>query len=520
MIVSVNDFDIRSPLPERKLPKLETDPVINGETPSNRVNPDINGDEPPNRVDTVGVKSLPLAKKFDIKRFLPIVAIVALVLVIGWVVVRLLIPNLRGAAGETTTELTYWGLWEDNSVVEGLLAEFESKNPGIKVTYKKNVKTDYRSRLQGRLAKTGETEDVPDVFRIHASWIPMMKESLAAVPTNVVTELDMENDFFDTYKADLKDGGKYWAVPLMYDGLAMFYNKSILDSAGVSPPKTWWGFRDLAKKLTVKDEMGKISIAGAAMGVTDNVDHWSDIVGAMMKQNGVDLIKGEEENLKKLKAVLTFYTLFRTSDEVWNETLPLSTQYFGSGKLAFYFAPSWRIFDLEQINPSLDFEVTGIPQLATLEGVDPEAVEKGQTEGNLTNINWSTYWVEGVNNKSKNQKEAWKLLSFLASKESLEKFYKSASQVRSFGEIYPRKSLSTSLSANRKLKAWVDAANTASTWNLASRTHDEAVNDEMIKYFEDAINSIVARNSQIDEVIPTLINGVKVTVQKYNIKGM
>lgn len=510
MIVVVSDFDIKSPLPARQI-------SVPDENESKTVGPEpvrATIEEQPK------ASAAKMAPKLSLTRYWPIAAIVIVIFLIVMVVFKFLIPNLKGATGQTVSELTYWGLWEDSNIIQGLLAEFESKNPGIKVKYIKNSKTDYRSRLQGRLSKSGGTEEVPDVFRIHATWLPMMKDYLAPVPGNVAGEIQLESDFFDTYKNDLKEDGKYWAIPLMYDGLSMFYNKDILDSAGLAIPKTWWGFRDVAKKITVKDEFGKISIAGAAMGVTENVDHWSDIVGAMIKQNGVDLLKGGEANLKKLKGVLTFYTLFKTSDQIWNETLPASTLFFASGKLAFYFAPSWRIFDIEQINPALKFEVGQIPQLATLEGSDPEMVEKGQVEGNLTNIQWSTYWAEGVSNKSKNQKDAWKLLAFLASKESLEKFYQSASQVRSFGEIYPRKSMATSLSSQPKLKAWVETANSASNWYLSSRTFDDGINDEMITYFGDAINGIVQKNTPIDDVVPTLINGINRTVSKYGIKRM
>ena len=346
----------------------------------------------------------------------------------------------------------------------------------------------------------------------------MMKDYMASVPTATSTNLKMDSDFYETYRTDLKENGKYWGIPLMYDGLALFYNKNILDAAGVQPPKTWWGLRDLAKKLTVKDASGKISIAGVAMGVTDNVDNWSDILGVMLKQNGVDLLNLDATNQQKLQGVLTFYSLFRTSDQVWDESLPNSTLDFANGKLAFYFAPSWRIFDIETLNPQLAFEVIPLPQLPTLDGVDPAKIESGEVSGNLTNIHWSSYWIEGVNNKSQHQAEAWKFLSFLASTEGLQKFYQSASQVRSFGEIYPRKSMANLLSSNTKLKAFISAADTASTGYLSSRTFDNGLNDDMISYFADAINGMVQKNETADAVYPALANGINLTIQKYRLQ--
>lgn len=510
MIVSVTDFDIKSPLPPRQVPVVDnTDPTV--------ITPDTVVTDVP--VKTTEEEIDPIKpKKSSLGKLLPIIGIIVLLGLIALVVFKLLLPNLGNQANKEVKIINYWGLWEDNNVVQGLISEFESKNPGIKINYSKKSKTDYRTRLAGRLAKSGTTEDVPDVFRMHVSWLPMMKDYVEPVPAKVATDVQLDVDFFDAYKTDLKEGGKYWGIPLMYDGLSLFYNKDILTAAGVQPPKTWWGLRDLAKKLTVKDINGKLTVAGVAMGVTDNVDNWSDIIGVMLKQNGVDLFDLDSANQQKLQGVLTFYTLFRTNDQVWDESQPNSTLAFANGKLAFYFAPSWRVFDIETLNPQLAFEIVPIPQLPTLEGVDPAKIESGELAGNLTNINWSTYWVEGVNNKSSYKTEAWKFLTFLASKEGLQQFYQAASQVRSFGEIYPRKSMSQLMSGNQKLKAFVNSADSASNWYLSSRTFDDGLNDEMTKYFADAINGIVQKNSTAMTVYPDLENGINLTIQKYRLQ--
>jgi len=56
--------------------------------------------------------------------------------------------------------------------------------------------------------------------------------------------------------------------------------------------------------------------------------------------------------------------------------------------------------------------------LPTLQNISDSSAN---STANLTNIHWATYWAEAVNSQSKHQKEAWKFLEFLASKESLEK---------------------------------------------------------------------------------------------------
>jgi ABC-type glycerol-3-phosphate transport system substrate-binding protein len=126
--------------------------------------------------------------------------------------------------------------------------------------------------------------------------------------------------------------------------------------------------------------------------------------------------------------------------------------------------------------------------------------------------------VEGVNPKSKNQAAAWKFLTFLSTKENLEKLYTTASQTRSFGEIYPRKSMASSLSANAMLLPFTQGADSAQGWYLSSNTADGGLNETMIGYFANAINAMVFKNSTADIVLPDLRNGINQLVQKYGLK--
>lgn len=515
--------DIKSPLPPRRA-NIQEEPEIPIEIPPEEninVGEKVSENEATNEPGFTSVSSKPIEKKgFDFKSLdkkqLIIFGGIGLAIVLIFILIfGVLVPNLRRNSGKKTV-INYWGLWEDSSVINGIIADYEAKNPNIQIKYTQQQRNDYRTRLAGRLTKTGQSgEEVPDIFRIHSTWIPMFRNILAPVPTTTANNLKLDNDFFDTYKRDLKEGNSYLAIPLMYDGLALFYNKDLIDAAQVELPKSWWNLENAANKLTVRDNSGNIKIAGAAMGLVDNIDHWSDILGLMAKQNGVNFLINDPTNNKKLQDVIAFYTLFATKDKVWNSSLPSSTEMFAAGKLAFYFAPSWRIFNIEEMNPNLKFEITTVPQLPTLANVP---IDQITNDTDLTDIHWSTYWVEGVNSKSKNQKEAWKFLEYLASNENLEKMFTTESQIRSFGEIYPKKSLAESLASNPKINPFTSKADKAENWYLASRTFDDGLNDEMIKYFGDAVNSVVKNGKDPSDVMTPLRNGVNQLIQKYQLK--
>ena len=72
-------------------------------------------------------------------------------------------------------------------------------------------------------------------------------------------------------------------------------------------------------------ENGKVVQAGVALGSTNNVDHWPEIIGLMMIQDQVDL-----NTLLNAENALTFFTIFNLVDGVWDETLPSSTSFFVS----------------------------------------------------------------------------------------------------------------------------------------------------------------------------------------------
>jgi multiple sugar transport system substrate-binding protein len=339
----------------------------------------------------------------------------------------------------------------------------------------------------------------------------MFRQNLAPVPSELVTKIGLENDYWNIYKDDLKENNNWLSVPIMYDGLALFYNQELLDAAKIAIPDDWWELEQAAKKITVKDSKGNIEISGVGMGIVNgNVDHWSDILGLMMKQNGINFNQLTTGYDKNLEDVLKYYSSFaKSSDNVWNESMPSSTNLFANGKLAFYFGPSWRVFDIEKLNKSLKYGITTVPQLPTNGGFTGDDTE-------LTNIHWATYWTEGVNNRSKYQAEAWKFVEYLSSKEVLEKLYAAQSQTRSFGEIYPKKSMGESLKNNNKVWPFVSVADNAKSWYLASATNDDGLNTEMQKYFADAVNQMT--QSGAETVLSNLKNGISQLQTKYGLR--
>ena len=402
--------------------------------------------------------------------------------------------------------LTYWGLWEPEEVIRPLLDEFQTVHPNVKVEYQMQSPPEYRERLQSALSQGRG----PDIFRIHNTWIPMLRSSLSPVPENIYTASDMETLFYPAVKSDLRVGSDYYAIPLEIDGLGLFVNNDLLQQAGLSVPQNWDDLRAAALAMSRCDSEdgkctgeGRILISGAALGNTENVDHWQEILALLMLQNGVDLGNPVGKNAED---ALTFFTIFSSVDGVWDATLPTSTQAFAAGKLAMFIAPSWRAFEIQQKNPNLKYKTVPIPQLP-------------KDSPNEVDITYATYWAQGVWSKSPNKSTAWDLLNYLVSAESLQKLYKNESAVRNFGEPYPRTDMAALLKDHPIIGSIITQAPGARSWYLASRTFDGStgINTQISNYFADAVNAVVTGKKSATEALATVAQGVAQILVQYGI---
>jgi len=438
-----------------------------------------------------------------IKKIGIVLAIILTAGMIIWAFFRFLLPRFQGKPVKRNSQvtLTYWGLWESKAVMNSVLAAWAKEHPEIKINYVLQSPKEYRERLQSALAR-GEG---PDIFRFHITWVPMFKNELDPVPSSVMNASQFETSFYPVAVKHLRSGSNFLGLPLMMDTLALFYNEDLFQAAGEKPPSSWDKLRQTAADLAVRDANGRLVVGGVGLGTTNNVDHWSDILGLMMLQNGADLAhpstcsqQGEEKVCLAANA-LSFFTNFNRVDRVWDETMPPSTMAFATGKLAMYFGPSWRIFDIKQINPQLKFKVVPVPQLS---GV---------------NVNWGSFWVEGVGKGSKHKRQAWEFLKFLTSQKTMEDLYQTASKTRLFGELYSRVEMASRLQ-NPLIKPFLDQAPQAQTWYLCSQTYDNGINDRMIKYFEDAVNAVNAGKSA-QQALETASQGVSQLLSQYGIEA-
>jgi ABC-type glycerol-3-phosphate transport system substrate-binding protein len=329
--------------------------------------------------------------------------------------------------------LEVWGPLDQDVALREIFDNYNLMNPNVsKITYKKIAYESYRKELLEALA-AGQG---PDIFMINNLWVPSFSDKVAPAPSQVdvkiINEQKFKNNFVDVAAQDFVDQGKIYAVPLSVDSLALYYNKDLLNQAGIAnPPKNWNEFIDDAIKMTNIDSFGNVNRSGAAMGTAYNINRSTDILNLIMLQNGTEMVdsrgqvafdnpiyntNSSEKSVYPGEEALNFYTQFantRSFNYTWNPNLHYSIDAFSEGFAAMMLNYSWNIDTVSAKSPKLNFAISLVPQFE-----------------NKPPVNFANYWgfVVAKNAVSKispntptvsNEtriKEAWWFLTYLTTK--------------------------------------------------------------------------------------------------------
>jgi len=333
--------------------------------------------------------------------------------------------------------LVYWRVFDGPDAFDEIIKNYKTLHPFINIEYRKLRYEEYEKELLNALAE----DRGPDIFSIHNTWIkkyqskiePMpesttmaypvvtgtvKKETVLQMQTNRSLSLrEIRDNFVDVVSKDvILEDSKVYGLPLSVDTLAMFYNKDLLNNAGISEAPRYWNreFLNAIKKLTKQDPKRGLIQSGVAMGGSSNIERYSDILMLLMMQNGATIINDSRQvvfhNVPEFARetgynpgleALRFYTDFANPGKesyTWNNELSNSLEMFINGNLAIMFGYSYHIPLIKAAAPRLNFSISKFPQI---EGSPP------------TNINFANYWVETVSKKSSHKNEAWDFIQFM-----------------------------------------------------------------------------------------------------------
>ena len=341
--------------------------------------------------------------------------------------------------------LEYWTVFDDVDAIRVLVEKYRLDHPYLTV----NVRQLRVDEIYPRLIESLADDKGPDIISVRNRWLGKLSTKLAVMPATVqdtqihtvkstlgekttvtvqnkatptVDQIDKE--YVQAVKNDVIRDKKIYGLPLSFDTMALYYNKDLLDRAGVAePPKTWEEFQVAVKKLTKYDKTtGKISQSGAALGTGNNVPGSDDLLYILFRQSALNFVNKNGQAVfnapsrnnsgeSPVATVLNFYTDFANSTRdtyTWNEGMNNALDNFVNGSLGFFFGYNYHFSQIKARSPQLNFGILPMLQL------NPEK-----------QVNVANYWVQTVVGKSKQQNEAWNLLLYLthsaATKEYLDR---------------------------------------------------------------------------------------------------
>lgn len=149
--------------------------------------------------------------------------------------------------------------------------------------------------------------------------------------------------------------GKMYGVPYIGCCLALFYDKDMLEEAGVSVPKTWDELADAAAKTT-KD--GRYGLAFSAI---KNAECTFQFLPFLWSADGDWKDLDSDAGVKSLKYFSDFVKNGSTNLEVLNWSQADVEKQFASGNCAMMINGSWQVETLRQEAPDKNWDVALIP---------------------------------------------------------------------------------------------------------------------------------------------------------------
>ncbi|MBU0597032.1 extracellular solute-binding protein, partial [Patescibacteria group bacterium] len=342
------------------------------------------------------------------------------------------------AAGIRPVTLDYWTVYGDTTMLKTFASEYVALKPYLKINIRQ-----VRYEEQDSLFVNALADDVgPDIISMHVQAIGRHVQRLAPVPpsvkvwnlytqgeyiketvveaeaNNMITPSIMGREFMSTVSDDAIIDGAIYGIPIAFDNLALYYNQTLMDQAGVAePPTTWDAFLEAVKLSTKVNDRGDILQSGVGMGLGENVENSFDILSVLMMQNGIIIEQNgritfntgitQTEGHPAIDS-LRFYTDFaRPTKEVytWNKNKISALDEFVQGRSVFYIGFAHDAGSIKTRAPQLNVGVVPLPQL------NPG-----------TPVNVANYWLETVVAKSENQNEAWDFIRYITLPDNIKRY--------------------------------------------------------------------------------------------------
>ena len=271
---------------------------------------------------------------------------------------------------------------------------FEAANPGIDIQFEVVPWDNLLQKLTTDIAGGSNA----DLSIIGTRWLVDFVQQGVAAPLDEYMTDEFKGRFIETFLTPSIMDGKTYGLPIAASARAMYYNKSLLEKAGVAePPKTWAELADTAKKISaLGGEVYGFGLQGKEIE-TDVYFYYA------MWSYGGEIVDADGTSGLDSQAAIDAAKLYKSLiDE--KATEPGVTSYnredvqnlFKQGKIGMMITAPFLSGQIKAEAPDLQYGVAPIPA-----GPTGDQGTYGVTDSIIMFEN------------SQNKEEAWKFLDFL-----------------------------------------------------------------------------------------------------------
>ncbi len=270
------------------------------------------------------------------------------------------------AFAEEPVTINFWHHYsaqsaENETLMNVLIPAFEAENPGIKV----NAVSHEWAELHDKVLVSAQSNSLPDVARCDIAWLPEFQQM------GILTSLDEEMADFAETSAQLLDsamsttivGGHNYALALNTNSKIVFYNKGMLEAAGVEVPATMDQWIEAITKLSGENANGQ-QVWGwnepALAGWNICPFIWS--FGGALTNEDQTVATGYINGPQTVKAVETFAELVKANAIIGFNSgdIPM-TDGFGTNRYAMMLEGPWKSAELAGAYPDVAYGTAPIP---------------------------------------------------------------------------------------------------------------------------------------------------------------
>lgn len=301
------------------------------------------------------------------------------------------------AAAQTPVTLTFAAHYTDSEMVPltACFRRYETEHPGVKIEYRQTPIADFMQNVMTSQVAGAH----PDIYNVYSIWGKrLVDNAILAEPPQDIADFIGENFEASTVQSAVIDD-RLWGIPAEVALYMLIYNKKLFAEAGIAePPKDWASLLDAAAKITKRDSLGRVEVAGYAFG--PSVANAAHPFRTLLFSKGSSILTDDLEGTHLTEPAAV--EVLEGQARLFRDGLTSASHQirdFPAGRIGMITGANWmKQLMREGLGDKMD-ETVGVAPIPG--GPD-----------------WKTYqysFYQGVDAKSTHQPEAWALLRWLHS---------------------------------------------------------------------------------------------------------